>query len=131
MPKPKNHKEPIVQKLLEKDDDVEEYAVITKKLGNGRFSLKMNASDKIIIGRLCGKMKYRKNKGTNWVDVGSVVLVGMRDFDDKVVDIVHVYDAGEVSQLKKQGKYIETATITNHEVVQENEEDCAFDFNDI
>lgn len=101
----KNNPTPkIPRSLLEKDEDTE-YALIGKALGGGKFSLQLNMSATEMIGRLCGKMKRGKNR-ENRVDPGSVVLVGIRDFQDNMVDIVYVYNPQEVRQLQKNGSII-------------------------
>jgi translation initiation factor 1A len=101
----KNNPTPkIPRSLLEKDEDTE-YALIGKALGGGKFSLQLNMSATEMIGRLCGKMKRGKNR-ENRVDPGSVVLVGIRDFQDNMVDILYVYNPQEVRQLQKNGSII-------------------------
>lgn len=118
-------------KMLEKDPNSEEYALVTKKLGSGRFLLKLNMKDTEIIGRLCGKMRRGRNKRRNWVDVDSVVLVGLRDFQENIVDIVHVYDQTEVRQLRKIGAFIEEQRRDHLDGNAENDEEFAFDFDEI
>ena len=125
----KNKVVPVETVMIEKDINCEEYAIVTKKLGGGRFLLRLNMKNTEIVGRLCGKMRYRKAKRKNWVDVDSVVLVGLRDFQDNVVDIVHVYDSDEAKELRKSGKFIEETRLKK--VVDDNEEEFMFDFEDI
>lgn len=90
--------------LLEKNDETE-YALIIKALGAGKFLIKLNMSATEMVGRLCGKMKRGKNR-ENRVETGSVVLVGLRDFQDNIVDIVYVYTIPEVRQLQKDGNIV-------------------------
>lgn len=113
--------------LTTKDDD-HEYGVITKKLGGGKFLIRLHMQTKEVIGRLCGKLKYKGNKKQNYAEVDSVVLVGMRDFQDNVVDIVQVYSHEEANRLKKMGEYIEEiAEKDNNDTIEE----ANFDFDDI
>lgn len=129
MPKKPNKNVPIkeARSLLIKTDD-HEYGVVSKKLGNGRFLIKLNLTNKEVVGRLCGKFRVKSQKKNNWVDIDTVVLVGLRDFQDDVVDIVHVYTPEEVRTLKRDGEYLEeTGTRENKEV----EDDVGFDFNSI
>lgn len=79
----------------------EEYGTITKKLGQGKFMIRINNQKREVIGRLCGKMRHRKAKTSNWVDVNSVVLFGFRNYDLKNVDILYVYSDIEARQLRK------------------------------
>ncbi len=129
MPKKPNKNTTVkeARSLLIKTDD-HEYGVVSKKLGNGRFLIKLNLTNKEVVGRLCGKFRVKSQKKNNWVDVDTVVLVGLRDFQDDVVDIVHVYTPEEVRTLKRDGEYLEeTGTRENKEV----EDDVGFDFNSI
>lgn len=91
--------------LLFKEDDVTEYGRVTRILGNGRFTVKME--NKEVIGRLCGKFRKGINKKNNIVGIGTVVLVGLRDFQENTTDIIHVYTDEEVRRLVKQGAYKE------------------------
>lgn len=141
--KNKNHDEP-AKKLLEKEDD-QEYARVQKVLGGSRFLLKLNMSDKTVIGKLRGTMRRRKK--ANWVGEKSVVLIATRDFETEVsdklesVDILHVYTEQEVRILKRRGDFIEDAKKTlnglNNEDNSDNDQksdceiDIGFDFDDI
>lgn len=121
------------RQLLIKDDE-HNYGTVMKKLGGSKFSLKMNLVEKEVIGRLCGKFKYKSNKKRNWVDIGTLVLVGLRDFQDNIVDIVHVYDNNEVRQLRKMGEIIEENSTCTDVDLEENSmggDDTGFDFNNI
>jgi translation initiation factor 1A len=111
-----------------KDDD-HEYAFVLKKLGNGRFSVRLNLRSNEIIGRLCGKLRHGSAKKHNWVEEGSVVLVGLRDFQDDVVDITNVYDPSEVRQLKKLGHLTEVTVSDDKEVIPDD--DIGFDFEEL
>jgi translation initiation factor IF-1 len=115
--------------FVEKDDD-HEYAFVIKKLGGGRFTVKLNMQSREIIGRICGKLRRGISKKSNWIDVGSVVLVGFRDFQDGVVDIVHKYEQDDVNRLKKSGQLIEDNETrqTREEILQE---DTGFDFENL
>lgn len=105
------------------------YGVVTKVLGGSRFSVK--SSDRISIGRVRGTM--RKKKGSNFVSVGSVVLVGLRDFGDGV-DIIHVYNVSEIKRLKKMGeidKNIEEPEVHSTNIITEDIVEATFDFDNI
>lgn len=121
------------QRALLQKEDGSEYGLVTKKLGSGRFSVRLNMQNREVIGRLCGKFRKGSQKAANWVDIDSVVLVGIRDFQEGVVDIIHVYDQNEVRQLKKSGEFVEESvrpdggdnTNDNHV------DDDPFDFDEI
>jgi len=114
--------------LPEKTDE-SEYAFVLKKLGGSQFLLKLHLQNKEVVGKLCGKMRKGSNKKSNWVDVGSVVLVGLRSFEDKKVDILYTYTPEEVNKLKKRGELVENVDT----VVDKQEEEPleAFDFQDL
>ena len=120
---------PVAERKMEKKSDGEEYALVTKVLGSGRFMVKINLRPSEVIGRICGKMRYKKAKHSNRVEVGSVVLVGIRDYQENAVDIVHVFEPSEVKSLIKTGLYIqETDRVVP---LLEDEPEAGFDFSDI
>lgn len=90
------------RKIVYKTDGESEYGVVTKKLGGSRFSVRLNLSTKEMIGKLCGKFKKGSNKKENIVDIGSVVLLGFRDFQDTMAEIVYVYNNEEMRYMKKE-----------------------------
>ena len=72
--------------LILKSGKEQDYGKVEKILGNGRFSLLCN--DKIIrLGIIRGKMRKR-----NWVNMGSIVLYSIREYEKDKVDIIHVYN---------------------------------------
>lgn len=126
----KNIPEKEQRALLKKSDDTE-YGLVTKKLGGGRFTVRLNMQNKEVIGRLCGKFRKGAKKATNWVNIDTVVLVGLRDFQDNTVDIVYVYDSGEVRQLRKLGEFVEESVRPETDGLDIPDEDTAFDFDEI
>ena len=130
---PRKNNDP--RSLLEKPEGTE-YGVVTKKLGGSNFSVKLNGDNKEVIARLCGKFKYKSNKKKNHVDVQSIVLVGIRDFQDGKVDLVYLYTAAEVRQLKKLGVLqLDDSLINLNDGLQTNDSNdinnIGFDFDDI
>lgn len=120
------------QRALVQKDDTTEYGLVTKKLGNGRFSVRLNMQNKEVIGRVRGKFRKGSKKSANWVDINTVVLVGIRDFQDGIVDIIHVYDQSEVRQLKKSGEFVEESVRPDTDDVDDlPADDDPFDFDEI
>lgn len=76
----------------------QEYALITKMLGNGHCECKCY-DDVVRLGNIRGKMRKRV-----WLSVGDIVLCGLRDYQDEKVDIIHKYTADEVLNLKSMGE---------------------------
>jgi initiation factor 1A len=119
--------EKVVRQLKEKGEETN-YAVVTKSLGNCHFRVKLYLENREVIARLCGKFRKGFNKKDNYVEEQSVVLVSMRDFGD-TVDIIHVYKAEEIRELRKRGEF-------EKESIEEDktnviEDDNPFDFEEI
>lgn len=88
------------QKLITRTED-QQYAVITKMLGDCRVELRyINDMGKLVetMGIIRGKLRRRV-----WMNVGNVVLVAERDYDKKV-DIIDKYNDDSVRKLKRRGE---------------------------
>ena len=80
--------------LILKSGKEQDYGKVEKILGNGRFSLLCN--DKIIrLGIIRGNMRKR-----NWVNMGSIVLYSIREYEKDKVDIIHVYNNNILKMLE-------------------------------
>jgi translation initiation factor 1A len=94
------------------------YAQVTKNLGSGRFDI--TCDDGIQrIGKLRGNMRK-----SQWVTVGNVVLVSLRDFGDSSsnkADILLKYSDAAVKQLKRYGELNWIAE--NRNVVDDDNDD--------
>ena len=118
-PKRKARREPAKRELMYKDDG-QEYAVVTKMLGNGRCELQCLDGIKR-LGRIRGKLKNKV-----WIKLSDHVLVGLREFQDDKCDIIHKYTEEEVRKLQCYGEMD-----TMVESKEEEEEGVPFDFDDI
>ena len=89
----------IFRQLIFKEDG-QVYGSITKALGNGRFSVKCfgdeGEEDKVINCTIRGNMRKRE-----WIAVGDIVLVSLRDFQPDKADIILKYLPYEVRKLKE------------------------------
>lgn len=105
----------------------QEYAQIVKMLGNGRVQL-MCFDGKTRLGIIRGALRKRV-----WMGVGDIILVGLRDFQDSKADILEKYTLDEARQLKGLGELPMTAKIgeLGKGLADEEEEECAFDFDAI
>lgn len=84
--------------LILKSGKEQDYGKVEKILGNGRFSLLCN--DKITrLGIIRGKMRKR-----NWVNMGSIVLYSIREYEKDKVDIIHVYSNTVLKMLEHKMK---------------------------
>lgn len=86
--------------------DLEKYGVVIKVLGNGMFYVVTDlACDKQpqLLGHIRNKFRGRSKRDNN-ITLGSVVLVGLREWEDpnyKECDLLEVYDPNEVRQMMK------------------------------
>jgi translation initiation factor IF-1 len=70
------------RQMILKDDETE-YGTVVKVLGDGRFTVRIDMLGKEVIGKLCGKFRKGVNKAIFKVALGSVVLLGIREYEDK------------------------------------------------
>lgn len=84
--------------LLYKEDE-QEYGLVEKMLGDMRCSVLCSDSTTKIC-HIRGKFKRRV-----WINVGDVVLVSLREFEDEKADVIHKYTADEAELLKIQEEF--------------------------
>jgi len=109
---------------LQFKDDGQEYAQVTRMLGNGRLEALCFDGTK----RLCHiRGKLRKKV---WVNQGDIILVGLRDYQDGKGDVILRYNAEEARNLKAYGELPETARINETDTLEGGEDDIPFDFSD-
>ncbi|QIG60206.1 hypothetical protein [Dishui Lake large algae virus 1] len=78
-------------------DDGTYFAVVKDMLGNGRVRV-LCEDGSLKIGRIRGTM--RKSRGKTIIECNDLVMVSLRDFEDKL-DIMYKYTADEVAQILK------------------------------
>jgi len=110
-------------------EEGQEYAFVSKMLGNGRLSAScMDGKDRLCHIR--GKMRKKQ-----WVNQGDVILIGLRDFQDEKADVIHKYSSEEARKLRANGalpeSMVEGGGKGNLEVENDPAEECVFDFEDI
>jgi len=107
-------------------EEGQEYAQVVRMLGNGR--LEGHCFDKKT--RLChirGKMRKKV-----WVNVGDIVLLGLRDFQDDKADVIMKYMSEEARRLKALGELPEDTQINQNDAEGgPDDEDVPFAFEDI
>lgn len=87
-----NIKKPIIYR-----QEGEEYAIISKMLGNCRVSCScLDGIERlgVIRGSFVKKV---------WISLGDVVLVSIRDFQDSKCDLIHKYNEDDKQRLMKEG----------------------------
>jgi translation initiation factor 1A len=114
---------------LEKKIQGQEYALLTKKLGDCRFDCL--CSDGVIrVAHVPGKFRKRW-----WFQVQEYVLVSIRfGIDPSKCDILHKYNQGEVEQLRNEGlliKIINDNDVDLEEIEEEEDEDEDDDENEV
>ena len=105
MPKKKGkkntkNKDEVVKKELIIKGDLEEYGKVEKMLGNRRLSISLVDGSKklcIIPGR------FKRGKGGMWINVGDIILVSTREYQQARSDMIHKYNQQEVTKLLKAG----------------------------
>lgn len=104
-------------------EEAQEYAQITKMLGNGRVEVLCFDGVKR-RAHIRGKMRKRV-----WMAQGDIVLVTLRDFQDDQCDVVHKYTSDEARQLKSAGELPESAKINETDTFGADEDgDVNFEF---
>lgn len=109
------------RELLIKEEG-QEYAQITKILGSSRFECKC-FDGQTRIGKVRGKMHKKV-----WIELGNLVIIGLRDYQDGTGDIFHKFNDEESRKLKSLGE-LPGDFITKEPA--EDEEDCPFEFDSI
>jgi len=117
----KNENEGLKRELVFKEDG-QEYAQVTKMLGNGRLEAMCFDG----VKRLCHiRGKLRKKV---WINQSDIVLIGLRDYQDAKADVILKYSADEARNLKSYGEFPESVKI--NETVEfggEGDDDIEFD----
>jgi len=86
-----------LKRELDLKEEGQEYAQVTKILGNGRVRC-MCFDGKERLCNIRGKMRKKV-----WIGVGDIVLLGLRDFQDEKADVIQKYKPDEARRLKAQG----------------------------
>ena len=84
--------------MLFRDEDGQSYALVTAMLGNGRLHARCEDGE-VKLCKIRGAMRR-----SQWISVGDVVLVSLRDFQTGKADVLHVYPADDVHRLRKLGE---------------------------
>ena len=79
-------------------EDLEDYALVEKVLGDCRLECLCTDGSQ----RVCHiRGKFRKRV---WMTVGDIVLISLREFEDKKADVIHKYTPDEVIMLRDRGE---------------------------
>ncbi|KYM77264.1 Eukaryotic translation initiation factor 1A, X-chromosomal, partial [Atta colombica] len=119
----KNENETEKRELVFKEDG-QEYAQVTKMLGNGRLEAMCFDG----VKRLCHiRGKLRKKV---WINQGDIILIGLRDYQDAKADVILKYTSDEARNLKTYGEFPETVRINDTVTFVEDGFDEDIEFGD-
>ncbi|KAG4306350.1 hypothetical protein PORY_000338 [Pneumocystis oryctolagi] len=118
----KNENEAEKRELIFKDDG-QEYAQVTKMLGNGRLEAMCFDGEKR-LAHIRGKLRKKV-----WINQGDVILLSLREYQDKKADVILKYTADEARDLKNYGELPENTKINETDTFGgEGEDECNFEF---
>ena len=86
-------------KLRKSESEEEKYAYVTKICG-GRICHVKTLCGIELLCHIRGKFSGR-NKSSNFIAIGSLLLIGIRDFGKNECDVIEVYNPHEVDLLKQ------------------------------
>ena len=97
--KHKKFKNTNVQEITQKDlilktDKLQDYGKVEKLYGNCRVELLCNDKQKR-LGIIRGSMRKKQ-----WLNINSIVLYSLREYEKDKVDIIHVYKDSVLKQLE-------------------------------
>ena len=120
----KNENEGLKRELVFREDG-QEYAQVTKMLGNGRLEAMCFDG----VKRLCHiRGKLRKKV---WINQSDIILAGLRDYQDAKADVILKYSADEARNLKSYGEFPETVKINETVTFGEEGIDDEIEFDDV
>ena len=107
----KNENEGMKRELVFREDG-QQYAQVTKMLGNGRLTAMCFDG----VERLCHiRGKLRKKV---WIAQSDIVLVGLRDYQDAKADVILKYSPDEARNLKSYGNTFLKPSIVPYQLCQ-------------
>lgn len=116
----KNENEDMKRELVFKEDG-QEYAQVTKMLGNGRLEALCFDG----VKRLCHiRGKLRKKV---WINQSDIILIGLRDYQDQKADVILKYTPDEARSLKAYGEIPESAKINDADMGENEDDIITFD----
>ncbi|KAG0168056.1 Translation initiation factor 1A [Apophysomyces sp. BC1034] len=118
----KNENEGSKRELIFKEEG-QEYAQVTKMLGNGRVEAQCFDGVRR-LAHIRGKLRKKV-----WINQGDIVLISLREYQDEKADVLLKYNADEARSLKSYGELPDTTKINETETFGGEEDDeVEFDF---
>ncbi len=113
------------QRSLEKPTDGQEYAIVTKLLGNSRVSARFydtrDPNDKRMNEIICF-LRPRLKKKRQFAKIGSIMIISLRDFEKDKGDVLYIYNQDEMNRIKRK------RLIHENLVPKDLEDDESFNF---
>jgi translation initiation factor 1A len=103
-------------------EDGQDYGIVDKMLGNGWVAVTCSDGEKR-NAHIRGS--FRKKV---WINVGDVLLLGLRDFQDEKSDIILKYTPDEARLLKSYGELADNVKINENEQSGDEDQDVDVDF---
>ncbi|RNA03550.1 eukaryotic translation initiation factor Y-chromosomal [Brachionus plicatilis] len=100
----KNENDGIKRELLIAEPG-QTYAQVLKMLGSGNVEALCNDNKK----RIC-HIRGKMNKKI-WINVGDLILISVRDFQNEKADVIAKYNSDEARTLKNKGEILENSGI--------------------
>ena len=113
----KNKNQTPIKRELLFAEDMQEYCLIDKLLGDRRVNLTLTDGTNQ-MGIIPGRFRKRC-----WMKPGDLVLASQREFQDGKLDIVYKYNSDEKKRLQQLDEIPRSFINTG-----EDEVDCVFDF---
>ena len=119
--------------VLKEEDQC--YAKVTKMLGSGRLMADCyienkdksieNMEMKNVMCIIRGSMRKRV-----WINIGDIVLVSIRDFQDSKADIVYKYETDEIPKLVQENQLPNLETFNSiDDIIMEDSNDNSINKN--
>ncbi|KAJ3207341.1 Eukaryotic translation initiation factor 1A, X-chromosomal [Entophlyctis luteolus] len=109
------------RELLFKEEG-QEYAFVTKMLGNGWVEAQCMDGEKR-LGHIRGA--FRKKV---WINAGDLILLGLRDYQDNKADIILKYTPDEARMLKSYGELPDSVKVNENEEGGDSDDDVDVEF---
>jgi translation initiation factor 1A len=126
-----------VEKLIESDNEFQFYAKVNQKLGGGNFRVDVFIPEKKEKVKVGGELREKVTRHEEVkkdqialirgsirkrcrIEVGNVILVSLREFEERKVDIIHAYKSDDVNTLRRQNKLPKSRIFENDEETDVN-----------
>ena len=115
---------PVSNKIRYSEDEDECYAKVTKMLGNGMCHVNLLHKETFhdnVVCHIRGKFRSR-NKKSNLVTIGAVVLVGIRSWTSKIdaCDLLCIYNDSQISSLNLPSQLLNSNNHSSDSIIDDD-----------